>query len=146
MADLLVSGTLERFSGLKVMLAEAHVAWLPGLLALLDYTYTTVGAGSPFVKSIPSRRNELQLQGLPSDYFRRQCVLSAFPDDPLLDDVVAQYPDNVMISTDWPHPVGEGRRTVHDLAAASASGGTTQQLLEGNAARFFAGTAGSVGQ
>jgi predicted TIM-barrel fold metal-dependent hydrolase len=140
MADLLVSGTLQRFPRLRVMLAEAHVAWLPGLLALLDYTYETVGAGSPFVKTIASRRGELALDGLPSDYFRRQCTLSAFPDDPLLEEVVAQYPDNIMISTDWPHPVGEGRRSVFDLAAeaetASASP-TLQPLLADNALRFF---------
>jgi uncharacterized protein len=115
--DLILSGTLERFPGLRVMLAEAHTAWVPGWLALLDYTHYTVGQGSGFARTIRARSHEFPLSTTPSEYFRRQCFVSAFPDDAMLVDALAVAPGSIMFSTDWPHPVAEGRATATELAA-----------------------------
>jgi predicted TIM-barrel fold metal-dependent hydrolase len=120
MTDMIVSGTLQQFPSLVVMLAEAHLSWLPGWMALLDYTHTTIGSGSPFVKTVRANSGEAVLDMPPTEYFRRQCVISAFPDDPMLAETLAAFPDNVVISTDWPHPVAEGRGGIAELAASGA--------------------------
>ena len=115
--DLILSATMERFPRLRIMLAEAHTAWVPGWLSLLDYTHYTVGQGSGFARTIRARSHELALSATPSEYFRRQCFVSAFPDDALLVDALNVAPGSIMFSTDWPHPVAEGRATITELAA-----------------------------
>ena len=132
--DLIVSGTLQRFPRLRVMLAEAHLAWLPGWLELLDYTHVTVGSGSVFARTVRAKSGEAILEQPPSEFFRRQCYVSAFPDDPLIAEALAIAPASVMASTDWPHPVSEGRAGIHELAGrADLTEPAKARLLTGNA-------------
>jgi predicted TIM-barrel fold metal-dependent hydrolase len=113
MTDMILAGTLHRFPGLKLLLAEAHAAWLPGWLATMDYTYTTVGMGSPYAKK---RVGETALDMKPSDYFRRQCFVTVFPDDAMIEEAAEIGPESLLIASDWPHPVSDGRATVEDFA------------------------------
>jgi predicted TIM-barrel fold metal-dependent hydrolase len=115
MTDMIVAGTLQRFP-LRVMLAEAHTAWIPGWMSLLDYTYETIGSGSVFAKTVRKDSGELFLDKLPSEFFREQCFVTAFPDDPMLAEAIAFAPNSILVSTDWPHPAGEGRAGVNELA------------------------------
>lgn len=139
MTDLIVSGTLQRFGGLRVMLAEAHLSWLPGWLALLDYTYGTIGSGSAFARTVRAGSGEALLDELPSEFFRRQCFVSAFPDDPLLAEALGVAPDNVMASTDWPHPVAEGRTGIDELARREDLSEPAKRRLLADNARLLIG-------
>jgi hypothetical protein len=98
------------------MLAEAHTAWVPGWLALLDYTYLTIGRGSPFARRSRTGYGEVKLDLKPSDFFRRQCYVSAFPDDEMIVEADAVGPGNILVGTDWPHPVAIGRATIAEFA------------------------------
>ena len=84
------------------------MSWLPGWLALLDDQYATDERGG---------RGRLTCR--PSEYFHRQCWVTAFTDDGLLAEAL-RAGHNVMVSTDWPHPppaVVERRSLAHDRCA-----------------------------
>jgi hypothetical protein len=48
---------------------------------------------------------ETDLTMLPSDYFRRQCLAAAFPEDLMIAEALALTGDNIAVVSDWPHPV-----------------------------------------
>lgn len=92
--DLILGGVLERHPGLKVGLLEAHLTWITGWLQLMDSKF---GAG------VKARDTVLPL--LPSDYFRRQIFAAAFPEDLGVREVIDFVGrENVVFSSDWPHP------------------------------------------
>lgn len=131
--DVIGGGLCERFPDLAIGFVEAHVAWLPGWLALMDSTWpristhhrSTTGTGS-----LPHK---------PSDYFKRQCFIVAFPDDAWIREVVEYVgEDNVMVCTDFPHP----QTRDHPEQVLREHHGTLaepilQKILGGNAARVF---------
>jgi len=93
--DLILGGVLERFPKLKVGLVETYVAWLPGWLALMDDL-------QPRHLGWMNLKNPLTL--LPGEYFKRQCYITAFPDDPMLATVIDVVgDDHIAISSDFPH-------------------------------------------
>jgi uncharacterized protein len=54
LVSLVVQGAFERFAGFKVVLVEAGVAWLPGVLWRLDANWRALRAETPWVKELPS--------------------------------------------------------------------------------------------
>jgi predicted TIM-barrel fold metal-dependent hydrolase len=87
-ADLIFGGVLERFPELRIGVQETHVTWIPGWLQLLDE------------RSADMHRLSVR----PSDYFRRQCFATAFPDEPGVRaylDAVGR--ENLLFASDWPH-------------------------------------------
>src|SRR5262249_24211077 len=95
-ADLILGGVLQRFPKLKIGAAEAHIHWLPGWLKLIDQNF---GAGT---KIWSSQSGEAALDLKPSDYFRRQCMLAAFPEDTMLLEALEVAPDSIVVCSDWP--------------------------------------------
>ena len=93
MAELACGGVLERHPGLRVLHVEAGCGWLPYWLERMDHH---VGeAHYPLAK----------LKELPSEYVRRQCLVSADPEEEILPQVVAAVGDDLIaFSTDFPHP------------------------------------------
>lgn len=93
--DIILGGVLERFPRLKVGMVETYVAWLPGWLALMDDLF-------PRHSKWMSQKQPLKLK--PSEYFKRQCYITAFPDDPMLGAVIDEVgADSICISSDFPH-------------------------------------------
>lgn len=94
MAALILEGSLERHSDLRVAFLESGTGWLPYWLARLDghceWLHDTETAA---------------LTLTPSEYFARQCVICTDPDDPLAAWVAGQVgADHVMWASDFPHP------------------------------------------
>jgi predicted TIM-barrel fold metal-dependent hydrolase len=101
LTELIFGGVLERFPRLRIALAEAHVSWVPGWLAMLDQN-----------KDLEAHRhgdqaNSPALSLLPSEYFRRQCYVMAFPDDRMVVDVLSIAPESLLVSSDFPHNSGK---------------------------------------
>ena len=92
--DLLLSGVLPRFPELKFVLVESGAGWVPFVLESADYHFLRGGV----------RDAKPIFEGLPSDYFRRQCFVTAwFEELPSTTyDIVG--PENIMFETDFPHP------------------------------------------
>ncbi len=107
--DLIMGGVLIRHPRLRVGLLEAHLSWLPGWLDLLDHL------GDRY----PTSRIDPDLQ--PSDVFKRQCFVAAFPDDVRINEVAeAVGESNVVFSSDWPHKsLTEQKTTVAEFEVRS---------------------------
>jgi aminocarboxymuconate-semialdehyde decarboxylase len=88
LADLLVGGVLARHPTLRIGLQETHVSWLPGWLRLLDERFA------------PRRGDDV----LPSERFIANCFVSAFPDEPGVQELVSSGGGgNLVFASDWPH-------------------------------------------
>ena len=105
-ADLIFGGCAERFPNLQFAFAEAHVSWLPGWLQLLDQNQALAERVIPG-KDLLNRK----LSMLPSEYFGRQFYLMAFPDDRMISEALQVAPNNILLSSDWPH----GIQKVHNV-------------------------------
>jgi predicted TIM-barrel fold metal-dependent hydrolase len=94
LAIMMYSGALERTPGLKLVLAESGVGWLPYFLARLDATFEKHSEPYP-AYSIRTR---------PSELFERQ-VWATFEEEPLGPTLLPLLPPrNFMWASDYPHP------------------------------------------
>lgn len=112
-ATMMFSGALERHPGLKLVLAESGVGWLPYFVARMDATFEK--------HALP---DENGIRTRPSEIFRRQ-VWATFEEEPLGPDLIPLLgPDNFMWACDYPHPDStwpESRKAIaHALASLSA--------------------------
>jgi predicted TIM-barrel fold metal-dependent hydrolase len=96
--SLVCEGVFERFPGLKIVLLEGGIAWLPHLMWRFDKNYKALRSSVPWLKKMPSQ------------YIREHCFLSTQPieepEDPkdllmLFDLVDAE--NMLMFSSDYPH-------------------------------------------
>jgi uncharacterized protein len=94
LAAMINGGALERFPGLRVVLGESGIGWIPYVLDRMDSEYE-----DRFKRDLP-------LKMKPSEYWRRQCR-ATFQNDrigaKLLDDMGME---NVMWGSDYPHADG----------------------------------------
>jgi predicted TIM-barrel fold metal-dependent hydrolase len=93
LAAMIYSGALERNPGLKIVLAESGIGWVPYFVARMDATFEK-----------HCRGNDYSITTLPSELFRRQ-VFATFEEEPLGPDLIPLLgPDNFMWACDYPHP------------------------------------------
>jgi predicted TIM-barrel fold metal-dependent hydrolase len=133
--DMIGGGALERFPELQVGFVEAHVAWLPGWLALMDSLWGRLS--SKFDTS--SGTGSLPLR--PTDYFARQCTIVAFPDDVWVPQVIEQVgPQSITLCSDFPHPNAADRTPVDATFRATnpaLPAAHADAIINGNARRIF---------
>jgi uncharacterized protein len=99
LVSLLVHGVFEKFPGLRVVIEEAGVAWIPWLLWELDANVDAIRAESPWVKR------------LPSEYFREHVRVTTQPLDSSpersglvrLLEAFGGFEDLLLFATDYPH-------------------------------------------
>jgi predicted TIM-barrel fold metal-dependent hydrolase len=90
--DIVLSGILDRFPDLRLVLVENEASWLPFFADQCDYYYRRF-----------EDRNPVQLRRNPSEYFSTQ-VFTTFFRDPNVSLVVGRLgPGNLMWSSDYPH-------------------------------------------
>ena len=126
--SLIVHGVLERHPKLRLACLECGVGWLPNWLHRLDEHQELVGW-----------RYAPTLTMAVSDYFRRQCFISAEPDDTLRYEVVDYLgDDNILFGTDFPHPDAQYPHAVSTfLEMPKLSEATLKKALWDNAVRFY---------
>ena len=95
-AEVIFSGILHRFPKLKVVSVESGAGWLPFALEAMDWQWRNTGVHLDH----PER-------GLPSDYFRRQVFATFWFERAALSRVIDGLQDNLMFSTDFPHPTSQ---------------------------------------
>jgi predicted TIM-barrel fold metal-dependent hydrolase len=129
LAELVGGGVLERFPGLKIVVAEAGVGWIPFFAQEFDYYQTSV-FGEPW--KLPLR---------PSEYIERQ-VYGAFISDEVGGFLLSKYgADRFMWSNDYPHgaciwPLSAGA-IANDLGHLVPE--ARQKVTAGTAAKLYNG-------
>jgi predicted TIM-barrel fold metal-dependent hydrolase len=76
----------------------------------------------------------------PADYFRRQCYISADPDDPGIKPVIDSLgDDNIVVATDFGHPEGHRySRSIDDLLELpGVSADSKRKIMWDNARKLY---------
>jgi predicted TIM-barrel fold metal-dependent hydrolase len=130
LCDMIFSGVFERYPRLTVAVVEFELSWAPHLLDSMDYTYRERHEEAIY-------RFEDGMR--PSDFFRRNVVLS-FQEDALgirLRDVIGV--DNMMWGSDYPHSESTFPRSREILAEILAGVPADEQakIVGGTTARVY---------
>lgn len=132
-AGLILTGVFDRHPGIRTVMAESQISWVPNMIQTLDSGWTRGRAGTvPGVFSACER--------LPSEYFAEQ-IWMTFQDDgygvqmlPML------YPDKVMWASDYPHPASTWPNSQAVIARqldGIVSDEQRTRLLAGNAMALY---------
>jgi predicted TIM-barrel fold metal-dependent hydrolase len=120
-------GVFEKFPSLKLVILESGASWLGYWLDRMDAVYD-----SPQGILVRERLKER-----PSVYFKRQCWISADPDETTLPGVMAQVgPERFFWASDFPHPdhapdyVPNMNQLVTQLPEASRPGFLGRNVLD----------------
>jgi uncharacterized protein len=124
--SMMTRGMFDRYPRLRLAVLEAGSNWITAWLDRLDHKFEVMRAFSP-------------LKLMPSEYFKRQCVISAEPDESLTAKIVEHLgADYVVWASDYPHldasfnVVGEIRQKLAELPEASQ-----RKVLGENVLRFY---------
>jgi predicted TIM-barrel fold metal-dependent hydrolase len=93
-ANIILSGMLERHPTLQMVSVESGVGWIPFILEALDYEMS---------ENAPKELDKLSM--LPSEYFKRQLFATFWFEKNNVPALIASVgEDNVLFETDFPHP------------------------------------------
>ena len=91
---MMYCGALERHPGLKLVLAESGIGWVPYLIKRMDATFDKHCTTNP----------EGQIKTKPSELFARQ-VYATFEEEPFGTQLIPLLgAENFMWACDYPHP------------------------------------------
>lgn len=132
--DLCVGGLCERYPDLAFVSVESGFGYIPFLLQAMDWQYLNSEIAAVWKGQL-----------LPSEYFRRQ-VYATFWFEADIERQIDLLPDNLMFSTDYPHPTslspgpgsiaGDARTViVENLSGLSAE--QLEKVLCDTAARIY---------
>ena len=129
--SLIYGGVLERFPGVQVAFLEAGCGWVPFWLERMDDHYEK-GLARDF-----GAANDLTMP--PSEYFARQCFVSADADEAMLAPVIDLLGDErIVFSTDYPHPDSKYPHAVESfLALPGVSDDSKRRILWDNALALY---------
>ncbi len=121
-------GVFDRFPKLRAGFLEANCSWAPWLFSRLDDHYEEyIG------------RFEVKLERKPSDYFKSNCYVSVEPDEAPVSLYVQWFgDDNVVFSTDYPHPDSKFPHSIEKFLQLPLSESTRRKCLWDNCARLYA--------
>lgn len=99
LVSLVCHGVFERLAELRVVVVEAGIAWLPGVLWRLDANWKALRSETPWVTRLPSEqvREHVRFTTQPFEQPRRKSQLHA-----LLESVDG-LDDMLLFATDYPH-------------------------------------------
>lgn len=125
--ELICGGVLERHPKLRVVFLESGCGWIAHWIERLDHHMKYWGHTS------------LPLKLKPSEYFARQCFISADPDEAIIPGIVETLgADTLVFASDYPHPDGVFPGVVAELAdREDLDEKTKAKILGTNALRLF---------
>jgi predicted TIM-barrel fold metal-dependent hydrolase len=130
-ADLVLSGVLNRYPDLMFASVESGVGWIPFVLECMDYHYkrSTKGIGN-----LPW--GDL----LPSDLFRRQIYANFWFERLEPWHIEAVGVDHILFETDFPHPTSLGLAETQEAITDGMAGFSQEvkeKILWKNAAKLY---------
>lgn len=129
--SLIYGGVLERFPGLRVAFLESGCGWVPFWLHRMDEHWDNS------VRRDFGAAHSLSMA--PSEYFRRQCYVSADAEEYMLAQVIELMGDDrIVFSTDYPHPDSPWPHAVDSfLALDGVSTGSKRKILWNNGLALY---------
>jgi uncharacterized protein len=129
--SIVYGGVLERFPGLRVAFLEAGCGWVPFWLHRMDEHWE-----NSVSRDYGQRRG---LEMAPSEYFRRQCYVSAESSEYMLAQVIELIGDDrIVFSTDYPHPDSPWPHAVEEfLSLPGVSDDSKRKILFDNALALY---------
>lgn len=133
-AVLIFSGVFQRFPHLKVVGVEAEASWAISVIWQMDERFTR-RANRRFIDSYPIASGTM----LPSEYWRRNVFVTVLLDQATVAAIPFLGADNIMWSSDYPHPDGSypGSLEYLDRMLAGASAADRQKIVAGNVERLY---------
>ncbi len=131
LTDILFSGLLHRYPGLRLMYAEAQIGWIPYVLERADDVWSTHMGWSDSQRYCPEP---------PSTYYQRGQVYSCFFKDAVGVAIIDRIGvDSVVFETDYPH---SDSTWPHSRQAAAEQFGhldeaSVRKIARGNAIRLL---------
>lgn len=102
LCGLVFGGVLERHPGLKIILAETGIGWIPYVLERMEHVLDRFQGNPDYWDA----RGGIGLSLRPREYFQRQ-VWATFQEDQVGIKCLAELgPGRVMWASDYPHPDG----------------------------------------
>jgi len=131
LVDWMFSGVFERFSNLKVALAECQIGWVPYFLQISDEIWD-------LHKGLT---HNLKITRSPSSYFRTNMYVSAFNDNYGLHNLDWVGVDQVLLETDYPHSQTTWPDSKSIIQQQCESAGldrtSVEKITRGNARKLF---------
>jgi predicted TIM-barrel fold metal-dependent hydrolase len=133
---LIFGGVFDRHPRMKLVMAEAGLAWIPSMIQGLDIWYQRSRDGRRLTGDQPVALPKL----LPSEYFQQNIWIS-FVDDPLGVKMVGSILDEnkVMFGSDYPHPASTwpySQRVIEDHSR-HLSADVRRKIFRDNARALF---------
>jgi len=125
---LIGAGVLERHPGLRAVFLESGCGWIAHWLERMDEHMESWGfASAPLALT-------------PTEYFQRQCFITAEPGERTLSAMVELVGDeSFLFATDYPHPDALGEGVVARITATAGLSPESQaRILQRNAERCLA--------
>jgi uncharacterized protein len=124
--SLIFSGALERHPGLKIVIGEAGIGWIPYVLDHMDLEWE-------------DQFKDLELKMKPSEYWYRQCYATYQTDVVGVRLLDLLGIDNVMWGNDFPHPDGIWPDSREYLARelGHLPEATRRKIVRDNAAKLY---------
>jgi len=127
LAEVILSGVLQRFPNLKPIIFEVGASWLTWLLAAIDGRWNYLGPAVDYTLDLT-----------PREYFRRQCFISIDPDEEGIEHLVEDgWAGNLLVSTDYPHHDCAFPRAVEEFLSLNIPDEAKRQIGWDNAMRIF---------
>ena len=126
MMTMILGGVFEKFPRLRVAYLEAGGGWLPYWLERMNHHHERLAW------MIPNCRMR------PSEYFKRNCMISVDPDEKTIPMIVELAgDDNIMWASDYPHFDCTFPGAVAEVREAKVGPTSMAKLLGDNATRFY---------
>jgi predicted TIM-barrel fold metal-dependent hydrolase len=122
----ILTGTLERFPGLQIVFVEPSLHWIPGFLSQLD-------------RKVAGPYNLPNLRLKPSEYFHRNIAVTFMDDEVGLNMRHLVGIENILWSTDFPHPATTWPHSQEVVARqfAEIPEAERELICSANAARIY---------
>ncbi|HEV8298799.1 MAG TPA: amidohydrolase family protein [Acidimicrobiales bacterium] len=128
--SIVYGGVLERFPGLRVAFLEAGCGWVPFWLHRMDEHWENSRDRDFGAANV--------LKEAPSEYFRRQCFVSADSSEYMLAQVIDLIgDDHIVFSTDYPHPDSPWPHAVEEFLQLPVSDASKRRILWDNAKALY---------
>ena len=124
--SMMTRGMFEKYPRLKCAVLEAGSNWITAWLDRMDHKNEVMRAFSP-------------MKLAPSEYFKRQCLISAEPDEDLTGPVLERLGEDFMVwASDYPH-VDASFGVVEEIRSrlAGLPESAQRKVLGENALRFY---------